>query len=89
MGLIQNQSYNLPVDEDDFTIIKIYICLTWQPPIMIFAILAELELNLSQNDISLSYWQPNNSSTKQDVKDNFISQEKGGSYEMFDMRYFR
>ena len=56
---------------------------------MISVILAELELNLSQNDISLSYWQPNNSSTKQDVKDTFISQEKGESYEMFDMRYFR
>jgi hypothetical protein len=77
------------VDEDDFTIIKINICLTWQPPNMIAVILAELELNLSQNDISLSCWQPDNSSTKQDVKDTFISQEKGESYEMFDMRYFR
>ncbi len=63
--------------EDDFTIIKIKICLTWQPPNMISVVLAELELNLSQNDISLSYWQPDNSLTKQEVKDTFISQEKG------------
>jgi hypothetical protein len=47
MGLIQDQSYNFPVDEDGFTIIKIYICLTWQSPIMISVILAELELNNS------------------------------------------
>ena len=44
---MQNQSYNMPVDEDDFTIIKINICLTWQPPIMVSVVLAELELNKS------------------------------------------
>jgi len=47
MGLIQDQSYNFQVDEDGFIIIKIYIYLTWQPPIMISVILAELELNNS------------------------------------------
>ena len=61
------------VDEDDFTIIKIYICLTWQPPIMVSVILAELELNISQFGVK--------SEGKKCVE--------GGSYEMFDMRYFR
>lgn len=32
----------LPLEEDDFTIMKIKTCLTWQSPIIISAVLAEV-----------------------------------------------